>query len=346
MSSVNCPDGITSTLINTGSLTPGWMNNLGITYAAGVFKITGADGTALSSVNPAWITVKSTASGKIVTLKATVDSSFNDDAHASSSLTNMGWGIIETVDWANDRPFFLYVVNKGNTNIDGADGSSTFFISDVWNLSTTPAAANSIGDLSAIPITDAQGSILIMDTVTVADYVSLPCQLIGAFRMRWSTATDDWTVQALGNTDGLGESALDATFATEWTMPVGQNGAEAGKHFTTADGATALTFSPDNYMNYILNKNGNFKVRGYFLTQSANGADGTSLRVFAPYKNVSTRDSVGPAYCTLNNIQYVGTSFLATGMYYIRFVANNTEIADNLFANTNDYLIFEIEGNI
>ena len=254
-----------------GANTPGWLSNLGISLSGGVLSIVDAQGAALTQSNPGWVTVPSTTAGQMVTLKVTVGGSFNDDAHASSDLTNVGFGITEAAHWANDMPFFLYVVNRANSNIDGADGSSAFFLARDWRMSTTPSSADDIGDTGAIPANDSQTVILILDDVTVANYTSLPCQLVGSLRMQWSTTTDDWTVQALGNTDGLGFPQVRKTLATTWTFPQGQNGADATSYLF-ANGGTAPVFGNNEYK-YVIYENGNVEI--HFDLDNDGGTDGS-----------------------------------------------------------------------
>ena len=323
--------------------------NLGITYAAGVFTVTDANGNALSETNYGTILMPSVTAGQQKILKITAGGSFNDDAHASSSLTNYEWGRAAGADWASDCPFFLYIVNKGDTGIDGADGSSAFFISDIPNITVTPAAANSIGDTGAIPVTDDQGGIIIMDNVTVADYVSLPCKLIGCFRMRYATGTHDWTVQALSAaTDGIGDRALQGCFLSDWVLPVGQNGAEAGKHFTSTDGATALTFAPTNVAVYNIRRDGTFICDHYHDSQSANGADGTAVRWSLPYKVSSGTYRLSHGQLKVNNVQSTTSIQAVSGQRYATglYINSGTQgsIDDNVFANTDDYVWFSITG--
>jgi len=184
-----------------GANNPGWISNLGISLSAGVFSVVDAGGTALSVSNPSWVTVPSTTAGILQTLLVTAGGTFNDDSHASSDLTNLEW--YSTPVAATEYLFYLYVVNRANSNINGEDGSSAFFISPIGNLNTTPSAANSIGDTGAVPVTDAETSILILDDVTVANYTSLPCFPIGKFRMKYSSGNADWTVQTLTSEDGI-----------------------------------------------------------------------------------------------------------------------------------------------
>src|SRR6185503_5230818 len=192
---------------------------LGLSLSGGVLSIVDAQGAALTDRNPGFVTVPSTTAGQMVTLKVTVGGSFNDDSNASSHLTNLEFGVVSTANWSTDLPFFINVVNRNNSDIDGADGSSAFFLSRSPNIATTPSSANDIGDTGAISANDTQYVIFIMDDVTVANYTSLPCQMVGAIRMQYLTATKDWTVQALGNNDGIGVTQLTKTFSTLWTMP-------------------------------------------------------------------------------------------------------------------------------
>lgn len=271
----------------SGSLTPGWMSNLGIDLSAGVFSIVDAGGAALSGSNPGFVTVPSTTGGQMVTLKVTAGGTFNDDSHASSSLTNLGFGITETVDWAEDMPFFLYVVNRANSAIDGSDGSSAFFLARDPRMSTTPSSGDDIGDNATIPVNDSQDVILLMDDVTVANYTSLPCQLIGAIRMQWSTTTDDWTVQALGNSDGLGATQLKKTFSTWFTMPIAQNGAEAGKYLGD-NGGTAPTFTTNSWL-YRIRDDGSCDVNINFTGDGGIDGIGTDdIQLALPYAQAAT----------------------------------------------------------
>ncbi len=252
-----------------GAMVPGMVSNLGLTLSSGTLTVTDAEGSALTVSNYGYICAKSTTAGLFKILKVTAPATLNDDVHASSDMTNQGWGITESVDWANDMPFFLYVVNRSNSNIDGVDGSSCFFIARSPILSTTPASANNIHTTSALSgAADTQEDILLMGSFTSSLYTSLPCQLIGAVRMRWSTATDDWTIQTLGNKDGFGANALADTFATVWTMPAGQYGAVASR-YSLANGGTAPQWTTQEYY-YKIKSDGNV-----FVSVDLDGDGGT-----------------------------------------------------------------------
>lgn len=237
--------------ITSAPANPGDIKNLGMTLSGGVLTITDQNGGTLSSSNPGYVGVPSTTGGLSKTLQVLTNHTLRDDANASSDLTGLGWGITEGVDWMQDTPFFLYVVNKGNSNIDGNDGSSQFFITRVPGMNITPASADDIGDTGTIPTNDSEVVILILNDVTVANYTSLPCTMIGTFRMRWSSANTDWTIQTLGNTDGIGMNAIQTTCSKHWNFPTGQNGAASG-NYMLANGGTAPVFTTIEYYYRVL----------------------------------------------------------------------------------------------
>lgn len=274
--------------------------------------------SACSSSNPAYVVMNSTTAGQQVTLKVTSGGAFNDDAHASSDLTNLGFGITETANWAEDVPYFLYVANRGNANVDGSDGNSVFFLSRVPHLTSTPSSANDIGDTGAIPANDSQSVILILSDVTIANYTSKPVELIGAIRMRWASATTDWTVQTLGQTDGVGESALQKTFSTQWTMPTGQNGAASGSYFSVF-GGTAPTYTATNVNKYSIDSLGRVQQNFEFRNAAGGtvGAGTNNLLLALPYSTKTTTTfSIlgnfvavnGAALVTLGVCSSIGTS--------------------------------------
>lgn len=272
---------------------------------------------ACSASNPGYVVMNSTTAGQQVTLKVTSGGTFTDDS-GTSDLTNLGFGITEASAWANDAPFFLYAVNRGNTNFDGADGSSMFFLARNPAMKTTPSSANSIGDTGAIPVTDSQTSILILADVTVANYTSLPVQLIGAIRMQWSTVTDDWTVQTLGQSDGISESALDKTFATTWTFPTLQMNADSGYIWTTTGTAPVFT---TNLYTYMIAKNGYVTCK--VELNGDGGTDGSGAQttyVVMPYETVSSTqvESPAPVYLQEPSIFYLGQIFISDGNAFFR----------------------------
>ena len=246
------------------------ISNLDLSYSAGVLSVTGQGAVPLSSSNKGVVRSPSTVGGQSLLVNVTTPFSFNDDAHASSDLTGMGLGITEAVDWQEDLPIWVYLANRNNTDADGADGNSAIFIARNPNLRTTPSAANDIGDKDAIPVNDSQNVILLLGSYTQANYTSLPCVLIGCFRMRWLASSTDWTVQALDSADGFGHSRLNRTFSKKWTMPLGQNSASAGT-FLLPNGGTAPIFAVNRY-SYVIGRDGLITI--YVHLETDGGTDG------------------------------------------------------------------------
>lgn len=266
------------------ALTTGWTNNLGISLSGGTLTVTTASGAALSTTAIGWVGAPSATAGNVVALQVSAPFTVNDDAHASSDLTNMGFGITEASAWANDMPFFLYAANRNDTNITGADGDSTLFLARSPAMLTTPSASTAIGDTGAIPTgAEAQTNILILDDVTIANYTSLPCVLIGTIRMRWSSANTDWTIQSLGNSDGIGEDQLRKTFATSWTMPTGQNGAASGG-MCRNNGFVAPIFTTQTEL-YTIDQTGMVSVQIWFTGDGGTAGTGGEFNPVIPYAN-------------------------------------------------------------
>ena len=318
-----------------GANTPGWVSNLGITYPGEVFSITDARGGELSPSNPGWVTVPHTTPGQYISLKTTSSVTFHDGTHTNSHLTNVGFGITETVNWAEDMPFFIYAVNKDNT-----DEGLRFCITRNFAMVTTPEDADKISDTAvtpANPTTDAQDTIIILGSVTESDYASKPVSRIGAFRMRWSTTTDDWTVQALEPSDGIGQIALNNTFARTWTFPPGQNGAaNTSSYLRGQNGATTVPTwtNPENYVyRYIIYPNGEVSIE--FTTilagECANGSGSEYTSISLPYRRTGEsyyiRQAVGTvAFGTAPTWEICAMSpddLLSLGLSYIRSSTNN-----------------------
>lgn len=323
--------------IITPVLRPGDTLNLGVTYAAGVFTITDAAGAALSATNFGYVGVKSITGGKNISLR--VDEAthlFQDDAHAASHLTNLGFGITETAHWAEDMPWFLYVVNEDDT-----EAGVGFFISRSPCMSVTPAA-NAIHDYDAAAANDLQTSIFGMWNDD-AGKAAKPCTCIGAFRMQWSTTTDDWTVQALGNNDGIGHDKIDVTCAVTYTFPVGQNGcAQADQTYDASGAGTALAFTATNTVTYHLNRDGICDAHRIHSTQSAVGATAAPVRWYVPYQiSLASGDVCGSGTGIINNLPAIfvaGNGSIGDAYFMVYHITNGPvgTLSDNQFGHTND----------
>ncbi len=216
-------------------------SNLGIAYSAGTFTVCSADGTAFSASNPGvvWLQDKSTP-GLQKKYLITANQTFTDGS--AGDTDNMRWGLTTGVNASVDIPFYLYAV--GND----AQDTIAFMISRVPHAKVSPAAA-SIGKSGAV-VNVGQGDFYSLPSITVADYESNPCLLVGSFRQQFVGATDSWTVQTLTTSDGIGLYQEGKTFE----IPPGQFGAASGKYFLDNGGtAPGLT---GTIANYQIDKNG------------------------------------------------------------------------------------------
>lgn len=191
----------TDLIVSGGANNPNWISNVGFTYETGTFTITDVNGDPLSADNPAFITMPSTTPGELVSIKVSAPASF-DDFTGSSDLLNFFFGHDVAASSTVDEYFYLYQANVNNSENNGSDGNSCFFITKS-TINTTPDDETLIGTTTAVPATDAIENIMLLGDFTPATYVEKPCVLLIRFRMRFNKDDADWTVQALDNFDGL-----------------------------------------------------------------------------------------------------------------------------------------------
>ena len=300
------------------------VTNLGLDYngGTGVFTVTGADGTALSTTNPAFVTLQDEVDvGKLITVAVTEDQFFVDDVGTSDIVGNL-FGTTTGVAWADAMPFYLYaVINDDQDRI-------AFGIGRIPMRTFSPAAAN-IGT-SASATADTQGSLYLLEDsggpVTIADYDSNSALAIGTFRMVKSSA-DDWTVQSLGVTDGIGEFNERVDFG----FPTQQNGAAASSFFSSSVGGDTLPTFNNNNANYRVHRTGFVQVLWGMDFASGGGVGSGLLRFHLPFNsgypdtpyeiiaNSSWRNNAGGTFTThLPRLEVLGaaqtyTEFVFTG---------------------------------
>lgn len=187
------------------------VQNLGITYAAGVLKITSADGTPLSTTNYARVPIQSATSGFVEYVKIISDASFIDDTGASD-IVGEEFGTVAGTARTVDKAFYIYVTKDGS-------GNEARFISPCPCLTVVPALAlvGWKGNPSPTPSDDS--SWFLLSSSPSAAYTGFPCTRIGGFRMRKSSL-DDWTVQTLTNSSGDGVSDIPFK-GTHLEYPIG-----------------------------------------------------------------------------------------------------------------------------
>jgi hypothetical protein len=193
-----------------------WVN-LGCSYSAGTFTIHGAEGTALSATNPAFVKFQDKGTpGYVKFISVEANQAFIDDAGASEIINNL-FGATTGVAWGNDCPFYIYAV--ANDAMDTVQ----FMLSRIPHRKTAPA----VGEIGAPDdaVADNQYSFWSFDNIDETLYDGNPCVCVGSIRMQMS-ASDDWTVQALATTDGIGQFNEQTIFV----FPEGQNGAASGTY--------------------------------------------------------------------------------------------------------------------
>jgi len=287
--------------------------NLGISYSAGTFTVHGQDGTALSATNPAYVTLQSTTPGQLVTIPVTANQSFEDAAGTSNIIGNL-FGLTSGVAVTNNIPFWLYAC------LNSAEDTITFGISRVPHLNISPLAAN-IGT-PASAIADVQFGLFLFNSVTVADYASNPVLNIGGFTMRMS-ASDDWTVQTLTSSHGIGK-LLDGEF---YSIPRGQYGAASGKLFAN-NGGTAPDDASQNIV-YTVSRGGICTGFVSFPSIDVAGVGAVTAQMVLPYVSGGGGDGFfGEFNAGANQALVIGavtpSSSFVTALKFTSSVANGT----------------------
>lgn len=251
------------------------VTNLGISYSAGIFTVRGAT-ASLSASNVAYVTIPSNTAGNLVTIPVTADQTFIDDAGASTIIGNL-FGLTTGIA-GQITPFFIYAV------LNDAEDAISFMISRFPNARTSPVVGKIGKTGSAVAST--QGSFFALSDPTVADYDENTCISIGSFRMIMSTS-DDWTVQTLLDSDGIGTFQQGKLFV----FPVGQFGAASGKYYLD-NGGTAPAFT-DNAYNYTVSMNNTFTIYTALLNASTAGVGAVALRLALPYTAPAATFGIG-----------------------------------------------------
>jgi hypothetical protein len=262
------------------ALTSGVLN-LGVTYNAGtgLFSITAADGTALSSTNVGYVNISSKTAGVFKTIPITANQAFIDDNGASEIIGNLfGW--TTSIAITEDVPFFIYAV------LNDAENAIAFMLCRYSHLRNSTTAAN-IG-FPGSAVADAESAFFSFDAITAADYESNPAICIGSIRMRMSNV-DDWTVQTLAITDGIGQFQEQTVF----NVPKGQLGAVASQ-WVKNNGGTAALFANLNLYFYRVMKDGIFSAElDMDGDPGTDGSGAVNAQVICPIKGINVEFGAG-----------------------------------------------------
>jgi len=322
------------TTINSigGALSAGQFSNCGMTYGTATLSITDEAGAALSATNPCCIGIAGATAGQNGTLCFTAPAS--STFGATSDTDGNTFGITATAGWASDAPFFLYACRGSASNYFG-------FSRDPRKTVTGAAA----GDLAQEGDTDGDGQadLFIMNSgLTLASEAAMPCQVVGSFTATWSTTDDNWVVTALDAADGFGRFQEGVRFV----MPLGQNGNEAGKLYTT-DGATALAFTSYDGT-YRVGRDGVVTYAVACENQTQVGADGTAVNFYAPLKSAPVLAGItleryfGEGVVNAASILYNGFTMIPENSLPIVVYRGNTALNDNHLSGASDYVYFSI----
>lgn len=288
------------------TLHAGYVHNLGLSYAASTLKIVGASGADLSAANAGKVAVGSVTSGQTVVLSITAATHLFIDDSGASDITDEQFGVTSTRVWDQDRPFYLYLVNKDDT-----DSGVAFAISPKPNLKQTPAGAAGIGYHDTPMTTPADTGMWFLTAVDItATHNSKPCVRIGGIRMQMSIL-DDWTVQALDYSKGDG--IRPDPFVGEWfTMVDQQMGAAAiaDNYLLSAVGNPPTWAAPAN-TTYRYQMDLDSRVHVLFNTANSGdcAAGGAGLCFFIlPYIiNADGRTLGADAYVLVGQLRQAGT---------------------------------------
>lgn len=298
-----------------------YYENIGISYSAGTFTVNSADGTSFSASNPGIVVLPSKATpGAFTKYSITADQSFIDDAGASEIIGNL-FSLPTGVAFSNDIPFFIYAV----TNDD--EDTIQFMITRVPHATSSPAVA-SIGAPDD-PVADTQGAFFSFDNIDETLYDTNPCACIGSFRMRMS-ASDDWTVQTLNNSDGIGQFQENVTFNLTAT-----NFGTGSSTLILPNGGTSPTFTTIAF-EYFVSKNGQVDCL-WSLNGDAGtaGAGAVSSFIAIPYISLGSQSP----FCGNSRVLYAGSTYnnsfvrVAASNNYASFmsVSSGSNITNSLF---------------
>lgn len=290
------------TISSTGTDKQQGVSNIGITYSAGVFTITSANGTALSASNSGYVTINSVnLPGQLITIPITANQSFQDSAGVST-ITGNSFGVTianAAKSYNQDMPFFLYAVaNSAQTGAGNPETAISFMISRYPNTKVSPIDANIA--VSGGGNADTQGSFYAMSG-TAANYASSAALCIGSFRMKSTNNIADWTVQTLIGSDGIGNFQENRTF----TYVSGTFG-NADTLFFEGAGPSFAT----NNTAYYVDRFNNLDIF-FNLANATAGGDAAAINQNMPYL---LNAAIGNFYLdNTGGSLYTGCCFFSTG---------------------------------
>lgn len=251
-----------------------------------------------------------------------------------------GCGITETVSWGSAMPWFDFLFNLDNDKDHVVAGMSRN-----PKMTAAPAAAN-IHYNDSVSATEAQTNVMLA-IASGTDYATAPCVAIGSHTMTYDTTDDDWTPGAIASTDGFGKFQEGVQF----TMPVGQNGAAAGKYLYNAGAGTDPTFANNTYR-YTISREGLVVVSINLNGNTATDGSATASTEFvvlpyaAVYSDVTGSNFVqttGAGAIDRQNVwaTTASSALAALGLVYAtNALVSNFQDGNRLIAGTCPYYAF------
>jgi hypothetical protein len=338
---------------------PDIVSNLGIVLSGGILTITDTEGNSLSEDNPGQVFMY--VNGLPVTIQVTVSQQFKAYGSGASVVENVPLGVTSGVNWGEDMPFFINLVNISNSDVDGVDGHSSFFISRYSICSgrdnSTISAVGLIGCTGSPPsyvgvTPNSPFAMMLLGTYTKATYVFKPAITIGCFRMTWSASTTDWTILDFESDgtwvrmEGLGLNTLQNFAGITWSVPSGQCGAAANS-LVLPNGGTAPTFSSvTGQYQLTLDGTTNYRV---LLSGDGGTAGAGAVSTFIGFSSTIFPSSVftyGSGYLTLPTGTYplivTGDDNGGFNLKYFSTISTLNQVTNSLFTNGSREISFNV----
>lgn len=274
---------------------PGFSSNGRLSLSAGRLKLVGADGNDPSATNPVFFNVPSSTTGSWDTITFTSNTHcLIDDSSTADSYFRAGagtpWGTTAGNVWNESMPFGIYVCTDGTTH--------TLFMARDVSLNRTPTTTY-LGYKNVVPATaDFSNCFFMSASNLTVSHQNVSCYLIAIVEMQ-KNSSDDWLFQTALAPD-LGIGNFSRLKYAKYFMPIAQNGASSGSHFSVSAGTPPIYTTLD-YLRYSAKLDGTHDIFFQF-TNAAGGTAGAGAAALTLHMPVPIRANV--AYGTfdlLNN---------------------------------------------
>ena len=325
----------------------GFSENLGLSFSSSTLKVVQANGDDLIENSPGYVYIPSNTTGLTTRFKVNSPNHLFVDDTGTSDIVGEEFGTDAGTAWGNARPFFLYAVNSDDT-----DNGVAFAISPDWDINTTPATTHLGYHGNPASTASDRNFFFLTDTDITTTHDGKPCVCLGFFTMTKSSS-DDWSVGSLSDIEGIGVDRLNSAFRVEFSMPLGQMGAESSNLFSAAGGSGEPTWATAGNMDRVYYILPGRKVLINYSTVGAgsctNGSSSSDLWVHTPYEIDGSIGSysVGHSYVRMAGVRRSSSVFhINSNQSY--FLFNNETaggfVASNAFSNSLDAITLNVLG--